>query len=168
MTVWQWHVLRVRPGSELACRDALHLDMQRHALVPVEIVRRESRRRKMFHVRQPLVPGYVFARLTDADWPGVRLIKGVTGVLLTDARPATLSADQIEAVERLSRAAALPAGSERRALAAGDRVSIRRGPWAELSGVVEMIERGRVVALVDLLGTTSRVRLEPDAVEVAG
>ena len=156
------HILRVMPQREFRVRDQLH-DLGLAAYVPIEFQTTWYPKGRSVTRRLPLIRGYVFAAVDD--WMPVRAIAEVTGALLLDGAPVTLTAAEMAAVEALSRPMqrAIPSATWVR----GDAVTIRRGAWAQLTGVVDRIERGKVVAVVEMFGKRSEVRLDPAVVEAA-
>jgi len=107
-----------------------------------------------------LFPGYLFVRMSLArDHSRVRWTSGVKRILGTPDQPAPVDESLIlELEERMG-----PKGYivQRPALQTGDRIEVRRGPFAGLLGVVERpstgMERVRVLLTLFARGTTVEV-----------
>lgn len=154
-----WTVLRTTPIGEFRVRDGLH-QIGLDAYVPVEFsVSKFGRGREAIR-RHPIARGYVFARVPFDAWHRLSSIREIRGAILVGERPVTLSQAEIDAVELLSRPLERPRGKGRQ-WSPGDRAVIRKGAWAQLSAVVSRVERGRVVAAVEMFGRTMEVRLSP-------
>jgi transcription antitermination factor NusG len=151
-----WFALQVRPKQERAA--ALHLSrLGLDEYVPLARVRRQwSDRVKQLDA--PLFPGYIFARFSYADRlrvlnsPGVQIEVGA----VDDA--------EIEAVRTLVASgrplAHLPF------LRIGERVTIERGPFAGIRGVVLREEAAwRVVVSIEALGRSLAVELDREVLE---
>ena len=155
------NILRVSPCREFKVRDELHR-MGLTAYVPVEFDRSRFGKGRETIRKAPVVRGYVFAAITD--WPALHAVKEVKGALFVNGRPATLTSTQTAALELLSRPLER---ANRSGWSPGDKVRVRRGAFAELDAVVAEIKRGHVIATVDMLGKTHRVRIEADQLEAA-
>ena len=159
------NILRVAPQREFHVRDELIWRCV-PAFVPVEFTSTRYPSGREVDRVCPLMRGYVFA---DAGaslelWPVIGATDGVVGAIWVDGRLAALSADEMRAVETLSK----PLEREQQPIwARGDLIAIRRGAWAQLSATVDRIEGGRVVAIVTLFGKDSEVRLPMDQIERA-
>ncbi len=159
-----WHILRAAPRSEFKIRDELHW-LGLSALVPVEFSVASFGKGREAIRKAPIVRGYVFADVSPRDWSSIAAIREVKGAMLINDRPATLHASEVEALELLSKPLHRPNSSR---LRPGDQVAIRRGAFASLRGVVDRIEKnGKVVAMVELFGKWSEVKLRPQDLEAA-
>jgi len=151
-----WFALQVRPKQERSA--ALHVSrLGLDEYVPLARVRRQwSDRVKQLDA--PLFPGYIFARFSYADRlrvlnsPGVQMQVGA----VDDA--------EIDAVRTLVASgrplAHLPF------LRIGERVTIERGPFAGIRGVVLREETAwRVVVSVEALGRSLAVELDREVLE---
>lgn len=158
------NILRVAPCSEFRVRDELHA-MGRSAFVPVEFEVSKFGRGQESIRKSPVVRGYVFASIPDNAWDGTRrLVPAIKGKLFIDGTPYALTAAGMAAVELLSRPIERANSS---GWSPGDRVRVRRGAFAELEAVVAEIKRGTVMADVQMLGKTHRVKLNANALEAA-
>lgn len=162
MSIYPWHVVRVAPNREFAVRDDMHA-VGMPAVVPVQFTHRKVRKDgTVTYRRKPVMPGYVMACFRDsADWCHAIKIRGYKGVIWLDGSPYRLSQASLDSVLMLSK----PAQAVRRdhGVKIGDAIRIKRGAHAELSGIVEDISRGKVVARVPLIGGREhRVTLDYD------
>lgn len=147
-----WHILTVAPQAEFKVRDDLH-ELGLSAVVPVEFrLRKAARNQAPKPLRRARVPGYVFADVDD--YHALHNVKGWTGSIAMDGRPYVLTAQQVAAVQALSvPLQAMEVGSRWRV---GDRIAIKRGAIAELTGIIEIIKRGKARVRVDMLGKQHR------------
>jgi len=113
----------------------------------------------------PLFPGYVFVHMALRDRLQVLQVPGVARLVGFDGTPAALPADEIETLRAsLLRDVEVQPHSY---LAVGQRVSLRSGPLAGLTGIVVRRKSGaRFVVSVDLIQRS--VSLEIDEADLAG
>lgn len=162
------HILTTSPQAEFHVRDELHA-LGHSAVVPVEFKwKTHAFGRKLVSPcpqKRPRLPGYVFAAFDfEPNWYELEQVRGWTGLIHMDGRPATLTASQFSALEALS----VPIQAIREAgtrLRPGDRVRIKRGANAELEAIVETIKNGKAVARVSLFGKTHRTTVALDALQ---
>ena len=107
-----------------------------------------------------LFPGYLFVRMSPAqDHTRVRWTSGVKRILGAQDRPEPVDASLVS--ELTARMGAKGYIVQRPVLRAGDRIEVRRGPFAGLLGVVESpstgLERVRVLLTVFSRKTTVEV-----------
>lgn len=153
-----WTVLKTTPIGEFRARDALH-ERGLSAYVPVEFAVNKYARGKEAIRRVPIVRGYLFADVPDGAWRQVGAIREIRGAILVGEQPVRLSQAEIDAVELLSRPLVRPRKGHQ--WAPGDRAVVKRGAWAHLNAVVARVERGRVVADIQMFGRALEVRLSP-------
>ena len=159
--MYRWMVLFTKPRKErtvLETLEARGLD----AYLP----------RLVFHTRrgnlveQPYFPRYLFARL---DWEAagvadVRWTPGLTSVVTFHGQPAWLPDDKMaylrDRIDHLDGDAFLR-------LRGGERIRVRRGPFADLEVILDGYLNGesRVAVLLRILGRDTRVLLRADDVE---
>jgi transcription antitermination factor NusG len=127
-------------------------------------VERQRRRRR---VLAPLFPGYLFLRhaLDDSSHAAVRRAPGVVRLLGDGPRPLTVTAEEIDAVRRLTESG-LPL-SRGAVLASGDRVRVIGGPLAGLEGrfLRSHARKGLFVIGVTLLRRAVAVEVDAAFVE---
>lgn len=154
-----WTVLLTAPQREFKVRDELTLaDVP--AYVPVEF--RLGKGQPAGILKRPLMPGYVFADVTD--WGMLRSIDGLRSrpIILIEGQPVTISPDELQAVMDLSRPVAniLRPGTR---LRPQDRIGIKRGAMATVQAVVaRILADGRAVAVVHMLGKTHEITITDD------
>jgi len=112
----------------------------------------------------PLFPGYVFVRLALRERLRVLETPSVVRLVGFNGRPAALPDKEIEA---LRACAAAQINAEPHAyLTAGRRVRIKRGPLAELEGVLMRRKNGlRVVVSLDLIARSAAVEVDAADIE---
>ena len=163
------HILTTAPQTEFHVRDELHA-LGYAALVPVEFKwKTHAFGRKLkapCPQKVPRLPGYVFASFDyEPNWYELERVRGWTGIIHVDGRPAAIPPSQFAALEALSvPIQAIP--SKGRKLSPGDRVKIKRGAFAELDAVVETIRKGKVVATVHLFGRPSSVTFKSNDIQL--
>lgn len=159
-----WHILLVTPGNEFRVRDELHRKGA-WSLVPVEF--RLSKGKDQRALKRPVLPGYCFAEIEN--WQILDRIDGLRSrpVLMMEGRPAPLTQREVNALEVLSRPL-MAIRSPGKRLRPGDRIRIKVGAMADLSGCIDRITKaGKAVALVELFGRTSPVTLNRNEYEAA-
>ncbi|MBE3563225.1 transcription termination/antitermination protein NusG [Hydrogenibacillus sp. N12] len=121
-------------------------------------------------VQRKIFPGYVLVEMimTDESWSVVRNTPGVTGFVGSmgpGTKPIPLEPEEAERILR-----AMGMAEERRPrvdLAVGERVRIREGPFADVTGRIEAVdvERGKVVVSALLFGRETPIECEATQVE---
>lgn len=150
-----WTILLTTPQNEFRVRDELH-HRGAAALVPVDF--RWSRGGIKKPVRQPVIPGYVFAEIERWETVFGTPLDGLRRrpVLLIEGRPATLSPNAVTSLLGLSRAAAGP----RPRVRIGDRLRVKIGHATDLQAdVARITAKGQPVAVVQLFGKQHEVTL---------
>ncbi|WP_283638835.1 transcription termination/antitermination protein NusG [Marinovum algicola] len=143
-----WFVAQLKPnGLALALRN---LGRQRFATFVPE--RFEALRGAT--VRRPLFPGYMFVRFDPVQhgWQAINSTRGVTRLLLNDPRrpsplPAQFMAGLIARCD--DKGLVLPPED----FAAGDRIRVISGPFADLVTKVDALDKeDRLRVLIELMG----------------
>lgn len=158
-----WTVLLTTPQMEFKVRDEIHR-RGAAALVPVEF--RWSRGGVKRPVRQPVVPGYVFADIERWETIFAKPIDGLRRrpVLLIENRPASLSPAAVSSLLGLSK----PIQGPRPQVRIGDRLRVKLGHLTDLQAdVARITAKGQPVALVTMFGKSHEVTLEPGQWEAA-
>lgn len=164
-----WLAFRATPGLEFRVADDLG-KLADTVMVPASSVtiRRRSKGEPR-KITRPIAPGYVFAawkggfQALEDCWHPMRLIRGLHGVLRFGDRLALLSPLDVAALRAMAVAEAEATIAPSRSK--GDRVRIKRGHYAAIRGIVERLERGNVVAIVDMFGKRHRVTVPEADVE---
>lgn len=158
-----WTILRTAPCAEFKARDELHrLDIS--ALVPVEFTTQRYRGNRESYRKRPVIRGYVFASVGPEHMMALHDVPEIKGAVWLGGSPATLAGWEVSVLEALSQ----PYKQQRaNRYAPGDPVRIKRGSFAEIGGIIDRIEKGRIVAVVEMFGKPCEVRLEVDQMEAA-
>lgn len=155
----RWHVAATKPGRErLACEQLGNQDFE----VFLPLLRRTVRARgRLEDRREAYFPGYVFLRF-DPDEPGWRAVnstRGVRRLIMAGERPLPLPRGFVEQLRASANADGVVAPDQE--LSAGDRVRIVAGPFADLIGTLEhMDRRGRLAVLIELLNGPVKLTLD--------
>lgn len=172
-----WTILLTTPQSEFKVRDELHR-RGLSAYVPVEFRWQRGKAKRI--LRQPVIPGYVFADITDWRQLVTRttrtvrigendfihqegmteLIDGLRSrpALEIEGKPAVMAPHAVAALQTLSRPITEAAGGNR--IAVGDRIKIKIGALTDLQAdVARITAKGQPVAVVQLFGKDHTVTL---------
>jgi len=141
-----WHILRVKPGTEAEVLP--HLPS---AYVPVRLSRHFNRRQRRYCERTtPLIPGYVFVDTPSRHDLRMPPLSCVIGFLLdadsTDARLLHGEVEALREVEQALRVEFLSSVSKPRVkhtFNAGDNVSFRAGHFSGVKGLQATVEKLR-------------------------
>jgi len=157
----RWFALLTRSRHEFAARDALRAHGT-EAFLPTwrETVAWTDRKTV---TERPLFTGYLFARFDPAVHGAILATRGVVRILSLDQKPVPISDDVIEDLQRivLSPVACSPC-----AYVAGDQVTVRRGPFAGVTGVISRVKGATTLTIpVEILGRAVSVQI--DAADVA-
>lgn len=126
-----------------------------------------ARRSRVSARREPLFPGYLFARLSveAGDLPKVRWLHGVKRVLGDGHQPRPIDEQVVEEIKR--RADAGGCVTFGLGLRPGKQVKILQGPFEGLVGVLEgRVTRpdDRVHVLLDIFARTARVTIPASSI----
>ncbi|MEO8765521.1 MAG: UpxY family transcription antiterminator [Ginsengibacter sp.] len=91
-----WYVVYTRPNYEKKMATCL-AKKNIESFCPVNYRKIESIRR-IKTIREPLFKSYVFAKMTPAEIPLVKLVTGVKGILYWQNLPAVIKQDEIDAI----------------------------------------------------------------------
>lgn len=152
-----WTILLTTPQNEFRARDELHR-RGLSAYVPVEFRWQRGKAKRI--LRQPVIPGYVFAEVNRWEDLGGKPIDGLRtrSVLLVEGKPASMSPAAVVALQALSQPLTKVARGTR--LNIGDRIRIKIGALTDLQADVARITmRGQPVAIVQLFGKQHEVTL---------
>lgn len=154
----RWYVASTQPNNEFLAADQLRAQGFEVFLPTVKRTVRHARR--VSEVRRAYFPAYLFVAL-DPDrqpWRSVNGTRGVRRLVGGAERPAPVPSGLVEALKGQQD----PDGLLRVAhsFAAGDRVRITDGPFAEFIGVVSGLSGAdRVRVLLDLMSARAPVEL---------
>jgi transcriptional antiterminator NusG len=156
-----WFAFRVRPRHEKSIALQLGEKSEEYFLPLVREKRKWGNR--VAHVDLPLLPGYVFCRSRRFGLLPILKVPGVIDVLRAGASPVPIPEDEINALKT-----AVAASMRMEAcpyIDVGQKVQIRSGPLAGLTGIViEVSKAKKLVLSVTLLRRSVLVHLETDAV----
>jgi transcription antitermination factor NusG len=128
----EWFAFRVRPRHEKSV--ALQLrDKREECFVPLV---RQTRNwaNRLAHVDLPLIPGYVFCRSHRFGFLPILKTPGVVDVIRAGSSPVPIPDEEISALERVLNASVRLESCPY--LEMGQRVEIRNGPLAGITGIV--------------------------------
>lgn len=159
-----WYAVQVKRFCERRVARYLSMKSVRVFLPLIECVRRHQETRRLTRL-EPLFPGYLLVRLSDADvhaggWHAVRWTPGVRRILGTDDVPSPMPDQTVQAIElRVKDLGFVRPGSR---FVEGNRVRMRRGVFAGLEAIFDgpMSRAGRVRVLLDLLGQARRAEVD--------
>jgi transcription termination/antitermination protein NusG len=143
-----WFVLQVSHQHEFAVASALEYKGYQ-AFVPTYLSRRLWADRTKL-IERPLFAGYVFCRILETSVGRLLTIPGVNRIVGFKGKPSVVSEEEIQAIHRIieSRMEVRPYGP---ALAMGERVQVKTGPLAGISGIlVDIRNRSHLVVSVDI------------------
>lgn len=156
-----WFAFRVRPRHEKSV--ALQLREKREeCFLPLV---REPRKwaNRLSHVELPLIPGYVFCRSYRFTLLPILKTPGVVDVVRAGRNPAPIPTEEIDALERAINAALVMEPCAY--LEVGQKVEIRRGPLAGVSGtLIESRNTKQLVLSVSILRRSVMVHVDVAAV----
>jgi transcription antitermination factor NusG len=178
-----WRAVQVKPGCEARVMGELdaHTGQPRSGLrrlgvecyVPMEVFAARVRR-KMAVRSRPLIRGYVFALISDDEFPLVREIDGAVKVVRMAGQPA-LVPTWVIADFREAEAAGLYDETrdrkrhpvERRRYEPGDLVKVKVGPFRGMVGrVARLNNKRRVEVLLASLEAWTRGRVDVDRADL--
>jgi len=159
-----WYALYTFPRHEK--RVAEQMERRRFtSFLPVyRSVRRWKDRRKELELA--LFPGYVFVRMELEDRLQVLQLRGVVRLVYCNGQPATIAAEEIEALR--SKLSAARKIEPHPYLNRGRRVLVRSGPMQGFEGIiVRRKDRCRLILSLDLLKRSVAVELDEADLEAA-
>lgn len=112
---------------------------------------------------RPLFPGYIFVSFdaTNGPWRAVNSTSGITRLVSFGVTPAPVPLDLVSKL--MLRCDTSGKLLPPKLLKPGDRVRVKRGPFADLVAEIETIAPDqRVWVLLDIMGGRNRVALRPD------
>lgn len=157
-----WFVLAVEPGSEFDVVKRVRA-LELMARIPIETRTLRSRGRHnqpvVKEIKASLLPGYAFmgARHRDIDWPTIRELRGVRGVLMSDGRPGRLSEADVAAVDRLCKERHIGG-----TLQIGATGRILRGPFRDFEAVIRSIRPDMVRVAISMFGSDREISVNAD------
>jgi transcriptional antiterminator RfaH len=156
----KWFIAQLKPN----CARIAERNLTRQGFAIFQPTEEVTQRRagRFMQVRQPLFPGYVFVPLNPVagQWRAVNSTYGISRLVRLGGYPAPVPDGLIAELRRRCD----PVGRvlPQETLEAGDPVRVTEGPFADLVGrVLAAAPDHRIWVLLDLLGGTIRVSLDP-------
>ncbi len=158
-----WYVLRHLSNRAFAVRDALRQAGVEAFLPTYEVETRWSDRMK--RTQRPLFEGYIFARFDAGSAEAILRTRGVFEILSIDDKPEPVPDALIENLQRL---AARGGKVARCPYVAGVTITVLRGPFAGVCGVVTRTqgEPGKIKLTIPVQIFQRAVSVEIDAADV--
>lgn len=160
-----WYLAQLKAGGHVRATENLHRQGFRTFMPMREVTQRRAGRLET--ARRALFPGYLFVQATarSRPWQSINSTYGV-GRLVAFGRDAPAELPEALMTGLFARVAADDALMPCTDLRVGERVRIVAGPFAAFLARVESIpEKGRIFALLDLMGRTVRAEVSPMQVE---
>jgi transcription antitermination factor NusG len=158
-----WFAVQVRTGREQSATTHLRTRGYDVFLPCYQTQRRWSDRVK--RVECALFAGYVFCRMAPAVTGKILTAPGVIRIVGNRAGPLPVSADEIEAIQRIVET--FRTAEPWPFVLAGDRVHLDTGPLQGLEGLVVTVKnRHRLIVSVSLLQRSVAVEIDPAWVSV--
>ncbi len=156
-----WLLVQYKPNSHRLAVTNLERQGFDVFLPMTELTKRQGAR---FVTRMtPLFPGYLFvaADMGAMQWRKINSTLGVSRIVMTRDTPSIVPDTLVQSLKsRCDTTGKIVPSTD---FAPGDRVEIVHGPLSEFVGTVEKIDpQQRVWILLEIMGQTSRVRLDPD------
>jgi transcriptional antiterminator RfaH len=164
----RWYVVQTRPRAE--GKAVAHLARQGFETYLPRYLKKRRHARRVETVLAPLFPRYLFVAVDMATqrWRSIGSTFGVTHLVCNGEDPAPIADDVIAALRQREDEGGFVRLPVRPRFAAGDKVRLLDGAFADCIGLFEgMKEIERVSVLLDLLGRKVRVLLDADSVAAA-
>ena len=154
-----WFLIQCRPGQNERARE--NLENQQYACFDphMDVERLRGGRRQ--YRREPMFPGYLFIHLalSGESWHSIRSTRGVRGLVHFGNEPARVPDEVVDEVWNRS-GTGVGQGELVPALQKGDRLHIRKGPFADFEGIFERYDgEERVIVLFNMLHKQHRLTL---------
>lgn len=167
MSEAQWFLVHTQPRGEFRAQD--HLRRQDfEAYMPVEIrIRRHAR--KVYKVKSPFFPRYLFVRLDLSihRWRSINGTVGVHRLVMVGDTPQAIPVGIVESVKQRENNDGY-IEVRRFSFNPGDQVVIKSGPFDGIGAIFEaMSADDRIKVLIDLLGRKVRVAVDAAYIESA-
>ena len=159
-----WYLIYAKPNQEIVAQQ--QLEQQGYSTYLPMIVNAKRRNGRRRYVTEPFFPRYLFIQLdqTTDNWAPIRSTIGVSTLVRFGMQPVSISDEIIEHIKERENPEGLQEVQE--GLSKGDNVRVLDGPMMGLEGVfVAKTGEQRVMLLLDLMGKTTRVQIDVDAIE---
>jgi transcriptional antiterminator RfaH len=166
-----WYAVQAAARAEwIAMRELAGLGMS--AFLP-HVRGKRAHRGRMIATSDPLFPGYLFVRIGDGGFEGVRQADGVIGIVRVAERFAVLPEAVIEALKgRCDVSGCLlvapAAAASAFTWAVGEVVRLTGGPFCGFQGAIAAVDKSdRVSVHIDIFGRPTPVTVSSGEVEKA-
>jgi transcriptional antiterminator NusG len=169
----KWYLVHTYSGSEKKVKNSLEDHIKAYGfedkifevILPVDyysVVEKGKRKIKPLKV----FPGYIVVKmiLTDETWLVVKNIPGVLGFVGSGGKPTPLTENEIKTIRtRIGEEEA----EEKLNFDIGDKVKILAGPFKEMEGTVEEInrEKGKAKVILQMFGREMPVEIKTDFIQ---
>jgi len=161
-----WCVVQTRVNQEE--KAALNLRRQGFEIYLPRYLKTRRHARKVDTVARPLFPRYLFVLLNPKKgaWASINSTFGVSSLVYSGARPATLEAGIIDAIRSEEADDGYVDLKPLKSIKTGSRVEVIEGAFSHCMGLFEgFTDLDRVAILLDMLGRKVRVILRHTSVE---
>ncbi len=160
-----WYLIYAKPNQEVVAQQQLEQQGYTTYLPMIMNTKRRNGRRR--YVEEPFFPRYLFIHLDQINdnWSPIRSTMGVSSLVRFGMQPVSVNDDIIELIKQRENPEGLHEVED--SLSKGDSVRVLDGPMMGLEGVfIAKTGEQRVILLLDLMGKTTRVQIDVDAIEV--
>ncbi len=160
-----WYLIYAKPNQEVVAQQ--QLEQQGYVTYLPMIMNTKRRNGRRRYVEEPFFPRYLFIHLdqTNDNWAPIRSTIGVSSIVRFGMQPVSVSDDVIEFIKQRENPEGLHEVQDE--LSQGDNVRVLDGPMMGLEGVfIAKAGEQRVMLLLELMGKTTRVQIDVDAIEV--
>ncbi len=144
-----WYALYTKPRSEKKATERLTINGFEVYCPLIKTVRQWSDRKKK--VQLPMFPGYVFAHVTEIERTQVLMDAGVLNFVYWLGKPAIIRESEIEAIREISENG-IEVQINSDVFEKGQLVKIPEGPFKGMTGMVDKLDKKKVMVLVEQLG----------------
>lgn len=165
----RWYVVHTYSGHENRVATTLKQRVESEGLtnkifdilVPTQD-KIEIRNGKKETVKEKIFPGYILVKmvLDDDSWLAIRTTQGVTSFVGAANKPTPIPEVEVQTIVKFMQQGGQP--TYKQVIAEGDTVKIIDGPFADMIGKAETVdkERGKVKVLVSIFGRETPVELD--------
>lgn len=164
----RWYVVQTQTHAEN--KAAANLLRQEFSVYLPRYQKRRRHARKTEMVAAPLFPRYLFVGVDMASqrWRSIKSTFGVSNLVCNGDEPAAVANSVVEALQRREDESGFVMLENRQRFAAGDKVRVVEGAFADCLGLFEGVrDDERVTLLLDLLGRKVRVMIDELSVAAA-
>lgn len=154
----QWYAIWTSPRHEKRVADRIR-EKDLDVFLPLYTVERQWKKRARTEIELPLFDGYVFVRMSDSRRGAVLSTPGVVSILGNRRHALPVPNEEIEA---LRAGLSLTKPEPHPYLTVGTKVLIKRGPLANLTGILLQIRgKSRVVIAIESIMKAISVEISP-------